>query len=457
MIARGGMGRIYRAEQLPIGRSVALKVLSPRYEEVEPAFEKRFLQEAATCGRLRHPNTVVLYDYGRIEEAGVSTLFMAMELIEGPTLRRVLREEGALDEVRAVEICRGIGRSLREAHKLQIVHRDLKPSNVMLVPSEEGDLVKVVDFGVAKLMHSDSESLTMSDNIVGSPRYMAPEQIRNQAVDGRADIYSLGILLFEMLAGRAPFEGERAMDTLMLHLSAEFPTIKALSGRAVDPDLEQIVRRATGRYPQERFADIDEMLRALGRWARRHGDPNPAEDGRTVGPAPPRRSRAELDITMPSGVSPIPPATPQPRGQPRAAVALAALAVVLLLAAIWRFTNAPVPAPAPVAEATPPTAPVLLEPARRAPTDVALVLTSTPTGAAVWEGPQQLGQTPLTVRLATASPERTFTFRLPGHAEATVTQAGVPADLERSVTLIASEKKVLLRPPEPPDDLKRNR
>jgi serine/threonine-protein kinase len=206
LIAKGGMGRVYRAEQSPLGRIVALKVLHPNYSgEEDPEFSRRFTLEASVVSRLKHPNTVTVYDYG---ETAAGVLFMAMELLEGRTLHRLIREEGALDPARATHIALQIARSLREAHGQGVIHRDLKPANVFLIHHDDDiDFVKVLDFGLVKnLDEAEGESLTKTGLFMGSPKYMAPEQIRGDRCTPATDVYALGVMLFEMLAGKVPFE-----------------------------------------------------------------------------------------------------------------------------------------------------------------------------------------------------------------------------------------------------------
>src|SRR5580704_1719104 len=187
-IARGGMGKVYRAEQTPLGRVCAVKVLNPNYTgEHDPEFHKRFFLEASMTSKLRHPNTVTIFDYGHTEDG---IYYMAMEYLEGYTLHRAIRQVGHLPEERAAHIARQICRSLREAHSLGVVHRDLKPANVYLLEhGDEPDFVKVLDFGLVKDVSSDGEELTKAGLFMGSPKYMAPEQINGAPIDGRTDVY----------------------------------------------------------------------------------------------------------------------------------------------------------------------------------------------------------------------------------------------------------------------------
>ncbi|MSQ01100.1 MAG: serine/threonine protein kinase [Myxococcales bacterium] len=264
LVARGGMGRIYRAEQLPLGREVALKILTRPLlgsDHDDSALEKRFLLEAATCARLKHQNTVNVFDYGALDVAGDPTFYMVMELVRGRTLAQAIRQDGPFPAVRAARVAFEIARSLREAHGAGVVHRDLKPSNVMLVETDEGESVKVLDFGVAKVMTAGTEVLTTDGSFVGSPRYTAPEQVRQESVDGRADLYALGVVLWEMLTGAAPFSSAEPIRTLMMHLNDPLPAF--VSAHPVPPALEAAVRRLLEKSPADRYADADAVVLAL--------------------------------------------------------------------------------------------------------------------------------------------------------------------------------------------------
>ncbi|MCA9576448.1 MAG: serine/threonine-protein kinase [Polyangiales bacterium] len=269
VIARGGMGKVYRAEQAPLGRQIALKVLEATYEgDSDPEFHKRFFLEASTQSKLTHPNTVTIFDYGKTED---DVYFIAMELLEGRTLHRYLRDEAPLSASKATHIARQICRSLREAHSLGIIHRDLKPANVFLVQhGEQADFVKVLDFGLVKDLGDKGEDLTQTGLFMGSPKYMSPEQIRGDRVDGRADIYALGVLLYEMLTGRAPFERPNSVNILMAHVHEDVPPM-ATHHVEVHPALEGLVRRALAKAPGDRFSSMDEMLSALTNVASEQG------------------------------------------------------------------------------------------------------------------------------------------------------------------------------------------
>ncbi len=227
LIAKGGMGRVYLATQHPLQRKVAVKVLAQRGDIAsDPNFVRRFFLEAAVCARLAHPNIVTMHDYG---EGSDGQLFMAMEYLDGDPLSAEIKRGGALDEERAASITLFIARALREAHAHGIIHRDLKPGNIMLLRGKDDeavDAVKVLDFGLVKVFQTEDSfpadladlDLTRAGMLLGSPRYMSPEQVRNEALDPRTDIYSLGIILYQMLAGRTPFNGRTSVDIMHAHL-----------------------------------------------------------------------------------------------------------------------------------------------------------------------------------------------------------------------------------------------
>jgi serine/threonine-protein kinase len=267
VVATGGMGRIYRGEQVPLGRAVAVKVLHSKYtsSREDPAFQKRFFLEASILSKLQHPNIVTVFDYGRIEGLEEESYFMAMEFLVGETLHRRLRALGALPPPEAIGLVRQIARGLREAHRQGVVHRDLKPSNIMLVPENDGtEIVKILDFGLVKVLADDSEELTKEGTFLGSPRYMSPEQIAHGKVDHRTDVYSLGVILYHCLCGRTPFENENSVHTLMAHLQLPVPPMRERNPAIdVPAPLEAFVRRCLEKDPNARPASMEDFLRGL--------------------------------------------------------------------------------------------------------------------------------------------------------------------------------------------------
>ncbi len=263
MIARGGMGRVYRGVQAPLGRQVALKILHPNYKgENDPDFHRRFFLEASTCAKLTHPNTVTIFDYGRTED---DVYYIAMELLEGRTLHRALREDGPMPPGRALHIARQVCRSLREAHSIHVVHRDLKPANVFLCSHDDDpDFVKVLDFGLVKNTEDTAEDLTQTGLFMGSPKYMAPEQIQGEKADGRVDIYALGVILYEMLTGKVPFDRANSVNILMAHVHDAPPSFEAMNPEVqIPPHLEALVMKCLAKNPAERFATMEQLLLAM--------------------------------------------------------------------------------------------------------------------------------------------------------------------------------------------------
>jgi serine/threonine protein kinase len=258
VIARGGMGRVYRAEQVPLGRLVAIKTLDPRGHggDSDPQFQQRFFLEASVASKLQHPNTVTVFDYGRTADG---VYFIAMELVEGRSLFHVIRGEAPLPAPRVIHIALQIARSLREAHRLDVIHRDLKPGNVLLTHhGDEEDFVKVLDFGLVKHVESEAEQeLTKAGLFMGSPKYMSPEQIRGERVDARSDIYALGIVMYEMITGRVPFERDNTVKVLMAHMHEQVPPITSPD---VPQPLVELVMRCLDKRPDGRPSSMDEVI-----------------------------------------------------------------------------------------------------------------------------------------------------------------------------------------------------
>jgi serine/threonine protein kinase len=266
LLAKGGMGRVYRAEQVQLGRICAVKVLHPKYTgDRDPEFARRFFLEARIASQLTHPNTVTIFDYGQDKEEDI--FFMAMELLEGSTLHRAIRTDAPFPPERVAYIGRQLCRSLREAHRLGVIHRDLKPANVILtVHGDEPDFVKVLDFGLVKQIEGAIEELTQTGLFMGSPKYMAPEAIRGDPVDGRADIYSLGVMMYEMTCGKVPFEKANSLGTLMAHVNDAPPPMESMCpGLTVPPELSEAIFACLAKDPEDRLATMEDVLLALKR------------------------------------------------------------------------------------------------------------------------------------------------------------------------------------------------
>ncbi len=262
-IGQGGMGRVYRALQAPLDRVVGLKVLGAGHDR-DPNFHKRFFLEASVTAKLTHPNTITLFDYGRTDDG---IFFIAMEYLAGRTLSAVMQAEGPFAQDRVIHIAQQICRSLREAHALGIVHRDLKPANVMLMRQQDDhDFVKVLDFGLVKFFTGDNPEgeITNAGTFMGSPHYIAPEQARNQSPDQRCDIYSLGILVYQMLTGRVPFTAQNPVDIILKHLhDPPVPPSELRPDLEISPALEQVIFKCLEKDRLDRYQSMDELLIAL--------------------------------------------------------------------------------------------------------------------------------------------------------------------------------------------------
>jgi serine/threonine-protein kinase len=264
-LGQGGMGTVFLAEQVSVRRKIALKLLDPALS-FEPELMKRFEAEAEVAARLSHPNTVTLFDFGRDEQG---RLYIAMEYAEGRPLREVVAAEAPLPAARAVYIIEQVASSLADAHDHGITHRDMKPDNVIL--SERGgqrDIARVLDFGIAKLQDSTGtlvqgrEPMTRAGQILGTPQYMAPEQILGQRVDGRTDIYALGMMLYEMLTARLPFNAPTVMALLAMHMHDPPRPIHEVRPD-VPPALAAVVMRCLEKSPDARPASMRALLAEL--------------------------------------------------------------------------------------------------------------------------------------------------------------------------------------------------
>jgi serine/threonine protein kinase len=270
----GGMGTVYRALHLLIDRPVAVKVLNPRFVEDEAA-RTRFRREARAAGRLQHPNAVTVTDFGESQDGYV---YLVMELLEGRTLREVLAKEAPLDVARSVALMVQISSAVAAAHEAGIIHRDLKPANIFIVQrSEVPAVVKVLDFGIAKLAaelldeeEQEALALTQVGVMIGTPRYMSPEQCDGVALTPAADVYSLGCILYEMITGTVPFSGSTPL-AIALKQTSEIPRRPREFVSSIPPALEQAVLHALEKRPQDRPANAAAFREELIATAERLG------------------------------------------------------------------------------------------------------------------------------------------------------------------------------------------
>lgn len=247
---RGGMGCVYRARHLTLEKDVALKVLA-----ADPTgdYEIRFAREARALARLDHPNCVRVLDHGQVD----TTQYLVMEHLEGETLLSLIAK-GRLPTSRALEIARQLLLALAHAHAHGVIHRDVKPENVMLVRG--GRRAVLIDFGLASI--ADEAALTGNGMCLGSPSYLAPERLLGQPHDTRTDLYAVGVILYEMVAGVRPFVGESPRETMQLAIHRPPRPLRALR-HDISPSLERVISRALAKNPARRFADAEEMLLAL--------------------------------------------------------------------------------------------------------------------------------------------------------------------------------------------------
>ena len=417
LIARGGMGRVYLGTQLPIRRPVAVKVLTPALEHVDPKFEERFLLEAAISAKLSHPHIVTVHDYG---EAEGGKLFIAMEYLKGQPLYRILaRRKQPLDGERIMRISIQVCRALREAHAKGVIHRDLKPGNIMLLQDAEddqADFVKVLDFGLVKVLEGnknaferDERDLTRAGTLLGSPRYMSPEQIKNERLDPRTDIYSLGCIMYHMAAGQPPFNGKTSIDTMHMHMHDLPPPLSRCS-----PELAELIMCCLEKDPDDRYQSMSELIHGLRNTARRvmgltlTTDRLSTSDVDQSTGALPLVSTVPppLPVDRPTSVLPEPIGEasaktrwgPRQRARRRMAVLIGTVVLaVAVIALIWASRSSPVP-------------------------EVQVALRSDPSGASVWSNDVAIGVTPMVRRFqrAPAGTTQTFIMRLAGHRDTTV-------------------------------------
>ncbi|MBP3815235.1 MAG: Stk1 family PASTA domain-containing Ser/Thr kinase [Firmicutes bacterium] len=249
-IGEGGMAVVYRAKDRLLNRYVAIKVLRPEYTRDEQFLES-FKRESQAAAGLQHPNIVSVYDVGKTGNIN----YIVMELVDGRPLSEIIEEQAPLEYTEVIEISKQIASALSEAHKHQIIHRDVKPHNILV--TKDG-VAKLTDFGIAKAV-SNSSVMTDTSKIIGSVHYFSPEQARGSYVDERSDIYSLGIVMYEMLTGRVPFDGDNPVEVALKHINEEIiPPSKLVKG--IPPNLEKMVMKATDKFQTNRYKSADEML-----------------------------------------------------------------------------------------------------------------------------------------------------------------------------------------------------
>ncbi len=353
-LAKGGMSDVYLAVDMALGRRVAVKLLPKSHSEDE-SFIRRFRREAQAAANLNHPNIVSIYDWGEAEGA----YFMVMELVEGDCLSDLIRGGRPLHPRRAVEITRQVVLALATAHRLGVIHRDVKPGNIMLTPD---GTVKVADFGIARAWNHSTE-LTQAGSVIGTATYFSPEQAQGRPADMRSDIYSLGVVLYEMLVGRPPFQGETPMAVAYQHVSTAVPPPSSRN-RDVPPELDTIVMCALAKHPDSRYQDTEPLIQDLEAWLRGEKIANGTPGQPSVTPA---QVVVRRPVALSGGGSGSPrggrvvPQSYYPHMAERRSVPLPFLAGVLVLLAalaglgwvVWNLLQAPDPEPTSVMVAIP--------------------------------------------------------------------------------------------------------
>jgi len=252
-IGEGGMAVVYKAKDRLLNRYVAIKILRPEFAKDEK-FLENFKKESQAAAGLSHPNIVNVYDVGR--EGNIH--FIVMELIVGKSLSQIIEEKGKLDYKEAISIASQVASALSLAHKNQIIHRDVKPHNILIT---ESGTAKLADFGIARAVSKESIA-EGSDKIMGSVHYFSPEQARGSYVDERSDIYSLGIVLYEMLTGKVPFDGDNPISIALMHINNTVPPVsETVAG--LPPQLERVISKATDKYQTNRYKSADELIEEL--------------------------------------------------------------------------------------------------------------------------------------------------------------------------------------------------
>jgi eukaryotic-like serine/threonine-protein kinase len=295
-IGEGGMGPVYLAEHIKMKRKSAVKVMHQGMVHDQDAIQ-RFNREASNASSIQHPNVAAIYDFG---ETADGLIYLAMEFVDGEPLTKIIERQGALPAARAAEITRQAAEALEAAHEMGIVHRDLKPDNIMITRGRAGeDVVKVVDFGIAKAMTGDDQKVTKTGLAIGTPEYMSPEQLGGDQLDSRTDIYSLGLVAFNLFTGQLPFPAVTSREALIMRLTEKPRTLAEIRHDVQWPEeLQWVMDRALANHPGERYQHVNQFGRDLVKAVASMPQSALSQQGtiaitQMAGDAPPRASRTE--------------------------------------------------------------------------------------------------------------------------------------------------------------------
>ena len=290
-IGFGGMGDVYQASRLLIGDQVAIKILHAAHVS-DPQAGERFRREAQAAARLKHPNAVSIYDFGVTSEGLV---YLVMELVEGQNLRQIIKQQGPLAPATVSEITNQVCSALQVAHQQNVVHRDLKPDNIMVNATISGLRVKVLDFGIAKLRDLSTSNLTVTGNVMGTPHYMSPEQCLGEEIDSRSDLYSLGVVMYQMLTGSLPFNSSTSTAVVMQHVNKEPPSLRSIN-LSISPAVEAVVLHALAKRREDRPQSADALARELGAAVNSTAPPPNVASVPRVEPPPPRAQQMPTTV-----------------------------------------------------------------------------------------------------------------------------------------------------------------